>query len=99
MSYGRGRRPRSGVSEAPAENDVQIPGKIPYIVIIIDELADLMQTVSADVESAIARVTPLESARQVVASYWRESIAASSASTISRTSCAKLPAGFQPSVL
>ena len=49
MSYGRGRRPRSGVSEAPAENDVQIPGKIPYIVIIIDELADLMQTVSADV--------------------------------------------------
>ena len=30
------------------------PGKIPYIVIVIDELADLMQTVSADVESAIA---------------------------------------------
>jgi DNA segregation ATPase FtsK/SpoIIIE-like protein len=31
-------------------------GKIPYIVIIIDELVDLMQTVSADVESAIARI-------------------------------------------
>src|SRR5256885_888546 len=32
-----------------------------------------------------------------VAPYWRESIAASSASTISRTSCAKFPAGFHPS--
>src|SRR6266536_2320503 len=42
---------------------------------------------------------PHESARPAIASYWRESIAASSASTISRTSCAKLPAGFQPSVL
>ena len=50
MSYGRGRRPRSGVSDAAAKDDIQIPGKIPYIVIIIDELADLMQTVSADVE-------------------------------------------------
>jgi len=65
----------------------------------MDELADLMQTVSADVERAIARVTPHELARRVVASYWCESIAASSASTISRTSCVKLPAGFQPSVL
>jgi hypothetical protein len=73
--------------------------KIRTIVIIIDELADLMQTVSADVESAFARVTPYQSARKVVASYWRESIAASSPSTISRASCAKLPAGFQPSVL
>ena len=57
MSYGRGRRPRSSVSDAAAEDDIQIPDKIPYIVIIIDELADLMQTVAADVESAIARVT------------------------------------------
>ena len=40
-----------------------------------------------------------ESARPTAASYWRESIAASSASTISRTSCRKLPAGVQPSVL
>lgn len=39
-----------------AKDDIQIPGKIPYIVIIIDELVDLMQTVSADVESAIARI-------------------------------------------
>jgi len=31
-----------------------MPGQSSSIVIIIDELADLMQTVSADVESAIA---------------------------------------------
>jgi DNA translocase FtsK/SpoIIIE-like protein len=48
---------RGPASAMPAaKDDIQIPGKIPYIVIIIDELVDLVQTVSADVESAIARV-------------------------------------------
>jgi S-DNA-T family DNA segregation ATPase FtsK/SpoIIIE len=56
VSYGRGRRPRSGVSDTAPKDDIQIPGKIPYIVIIIDELVDLMLTVSADVESAIVRI-------------------------------------------
>lgn len=42
----------------PREADeLIIPDRMPYIVIIIDELADLMQTAPADVESAIARLT------------------------------------------
>jgi S-DNA-T family DNA segregation ATPase FtsK/SpoIIIE len=41
----------------PREDDLIIPAKLPYIVVIIDELADLMQTAPADVESAVARLT------------------------------------------
>jgi S-DNA-T family DNA segregation ATPase FtsK/SpoIIIE len=46
-------------SDAGREDNLVIPDKMPYIVVIIDELADLMQTSPADVENAIARITQM----------------------------------------
>jgi len=45
--------------KVPHDGETQVPEKLPYIVVIIDELADLMQTAPADVESAIARITQM----------------------------------------
>jgi len=44
---------------AKKEEELKIPDHLPFIVVIIDELADLMQTAPADVESAIARITQM----------------------------------------
>jgi S-DNA-T family DNA segregation ATPase FtsK/SpoIIIE len=43
----------------PRDGDLIIPDRMPFIVVIVDELADLMQTAPADVESAIARITQM----------------------------------------
>src|SRR3989449_2865518 len=53
------RDARGSASTMPATAQEKIPDKIPYVVVIIDELADLMQTASADVETAIARITQM----------------------------------------
>jgi S-DNA-T family DNA segregation ATPase FtsK/SpoIIIE len=57
VSPAKPRGADTAATTAGREDELPIPDKIPFIVVIIDELADLMQTAPADVESAIARIT------------------------------------------
>ncbi len=45
--------------EKEAEMEMQIPRKMPYIVAIIDEFADLMMASSSDLETPIARIAQM----------------------------------------
>jgi len=55
----RAPRRRRKRTKFAAMMSLKIPDKMPYIIVIIDETGDLMQTAPADVESAIARITQM----------------------------------------
>ncbi len=42
-----------------ADDDIEVPERLPYIVAIIDELADLMMVAPAEIETSIARLAQL----------------------------------------
>lgn len=45
--------------ELESSLDLEVPEKLPYIVVIIDELADLMIVASSDIETPIARIAQM----------------------------------------
>jgi DNA segregation ATPase FtsK/SpoIIIE, S-DNA-T family len=52
----------SNVNLSKTEEKRELPKKLPYIVIVVDELADLMATAAQEVESSITRLAQLSRA-------------------------------------
>jgi len=48
-----------GVDPTAIDDGIEIPDRLPYIVAIIDELADLMMVAPAEIETSIARLAQL----------------------------------------
>lgn len=48
--------------EVPRDDDIEIPKRLPYIVCIVDELADLMMVAPADIETCVSRLAQLSRA-------------------------------------
>jgi S-DNA-T family DNA segregation ATPase FtsK/SpoIIIE len=51
-----------GATPPPKKASADVPDKVPYVVIIIDELADLMLAAGAEIENSIARLAQLSRA-------------------------------------
>ncbi len=49
----------AGIDPVSTKSDDPLPERLPYIVAIIDELADLMMVASAEIETSIARLAQL----------------------------------------
>ena len=48
--------------EVPRDDEIEIPKRLPYIICIVDELADLMMVAPADIETCVSRLAQLSRA-------------------------------------
>jgi S-DNA-T family DNA segregation ATPase FtsK/SpoIIIE len=53
------RNIRAAALERPATSDEPLPRPLPYIVVVIDELADLMMVARSEVEESVARLAQM----------------------------------------
>jgi S-DNA-T family DNA segregation ATPase FtsK/SpoIIIE len=60
--FGGGEQEPRAEAEPAASAADDVPGKLPYIVIVVDEVADIMAAVGKEIEPAIARLTSLSRA-------------------------------------